>query len=227
VVPEWDDDQRLAYEKEVIGFYVSGHPLARFEGVAESLGVTSSAELAGRGHGARVTLFGHVAALKETQTRSGNRMAFLTLEDMTGTVEVTVFPEPYKAAAACLRAREPVVVRGRVDDGDKGRVVLAEDVRLLEQSLAAGGRPRNGGEAAACRVRVRAGEDSAERLAGLRRLCEEHPGTVPVFVHVLLPAAEVVVRARGVGVDASRELAAKLDALLGAGATVIDHAGRA
>jgi len=227
VVPEWDDDQRLAYEKEVLGFYVSGHPLARFEGVAESLGVTSSTELAARGHGARVTLFGHVAALKETATKSGNRMAFLTLEDMAGTVEVTVFPEPYKAAAPFLRSREPVVVRGRVDDGDKGRVVLAEDVRLLEQSLAGGGRARNGGEATACRVRVRAGEDSAERLASLRRLCEEHPGPVPVFVHVLLPVTEVVVRARALGVDATRDLAAKLDALLGAGATVIDYAGRA
>jgi DNA polymerase-3 subunit alpha len=228
VVPEWDDDQRLAYEKEVLGFYVSGHPLARFEGVAESLGVTSSAELVNRSHGARVTLFGHVAALKETATKSGNRMAFLTLEDMAGTVEVTVFPEPYKAAAPYLRAREPVVVRGRVDDGDKGRVVLAEDVRLLEQSLAAGGgRPRNGGEPSACRVRVRAGEDSAERLAALRRLCEEHPGGVPVFLHVLLPTTEVVIRARGVSVDAGRDLVARLEELLGPGATVIDHAGRA
>jgi DNA polymerase-3 subunit alpha len=228
IVPEWDDDQRLAYEKEVLGFYVSGHPLARFEGVTESLGVTSSAELANRGHGARVTLFGHVAALKETATRSGNRMAFLTLEDMAGTVEVTVFPEPYKVAAPFLRSRDPVVVRGRVDDGDKGRVVLAEEVRLLEQSLAAGGgRPRNGGEPSACRVRVRTGEDTTERLAAVRRLCEEHPGGVPVFVHVLLSSTEVVVRARGVSVDASKDLVGKLEALLGAGTAVIDYAGRA
>ncbi|HEX6209517.1 MAG TPA: DNA polymerase III subunit alpha, partial [Methylomirabilota bacterium] len=228
VVPEWDDDQRLAYEKEVLGFYVSGHPLARFEGVAESLGVTSTAELAGRGHGARVTLFGHVAAFKETATKSGNRMAFLTLEDMAGTVEVTVFPEPYKLAAPYLRGREPVVVRGRVDDGDKGRVVLAEEVRLLEQSLAGGaGRARNGGEATACRVRVRADHDSAERITALRHLCEEYPGAVPVFVHVLLPATEVVVRARRVSVDVSKDLVTRLEDLLGAGAASIDYAGRA
>ncbi|PYM24134.1 MAG: DNA polymerase III subunit alpha [Candidatus Rokuibacteriota bacterium] len=227
VVPEWDDDQRLAYEKEVLGFYVSGHPLARFEGVAESLGVTSSAELANRSHGARVTLFGHVAAIKETATKSGNRMAFLTLEDMAGTVDVTVFPEPYKAAAMLLRAREPVVIRGRVDDSDKGRVVLAEDVRPLEQSMAAGGRARNGGEPTACRVRVRAGETAGATLAALRRLCEEHAGTVPVFLHLLLPGHEVVVRARGVAVEASGELVAKLETLLGAGAAVIEHAGRA
>ena len=229
VVPEWDDDQRLAYEKEVLGFYVSGHPLARFGDVAESLGVTSTAELAARGHGARVTLFGHVAALKETATKSGNRMAFLTLEDMAGTAEVTVFPEPYKAAAPFLRSREPIVVRGRVDDGDKGRVVLAEDVRLLEQSLSGGaGRPRNGnGEAMAFRVRVRAGEDSGERLAALRRVCEEHPGGVPVFVHVLLPTREVVLRSRGAGVEATRELVARVEELLGAGSATVDYAGRA
>ena len=228
VVPEWDDDQRLAYEKEVLGFYVSGHPLARFEGVAESLGVTSTAELASRSHGARVTLFGHVAVFKETATKSGNRMAFLTLEDMAGTVEVTVFPEPYKAAAPYLRGRDPVVVRGRVDDGDKGRVVLAEEVRLLEQSLAGGaGRARNGGEATACRLRVPGGDDSAERIAALRRLCEEYPGGVPVFVHVLLPTTEVVVRARGVSVEATPDLVARLEELLGAGAASIDYAGRA
>jgi DNA polymerase-3 subunit alpha len=226
VVPEWDDDQRLAYEKDVLGFYVSGHPLARFEGVAESLGVTSTAELAARGHGARVTVFGHVTALKETATKSGSRMAFLTLEDMAGTVEVTVFPEPYKAAAPYLRGREPVVVRGRVDDGDKGRVVLAEEVRLLEQALAGGGRPRNEGEATACRLRVPVSDDSVGRMAALRRLCAEYPGGVPVFVHLLLPTTEVVVRARGVSVDVTTDLVARLEELLGAGATAIDHAGR-
>jgi DNA polymerase-3 subunit alpha len=228
VVPEWEDDQRLAYEKEVLGFYVSGHPLARFGDVAESLGVTTTADLASRGHGARVTLFGHVSAFKETATKSGNRMAFLTLEDMSGTVEVTVFPEPYKAAAPYLRGREPVVVRGRVDDGDKGRVVLAEEVRLLEQSLTgSAGRGRNGGEATACRVRVRSGGDDATRIAALRRLCEEYPGSVPVFVHVLLPTTEVVVRARGVSVDVTRDLVARLEELLGTGTAAIDYAGRA
>src|SRR5205807_2311080 len=88
------------------------HPLA-------PPGVTTSADLAARSHGARVTLLGHVAALKETATKSGSRMAFVTLEDMAGAVEVTVFPEPFKAAAPFLRSREPLVVRGRVDDGDK------------------------------------------------------------------------------------------------------------
>src|SRR5438477_3034982 len=82
IVPESPDDQRLAYEKEVLGFYVSGHPLAQYASVIDSLGVTTSADLATRSHGARVTLLGHVAALKETATKSGDRMACVTIEDM-------------------------------------------------------------------------------------------------------------------------------------------------
>src|SRR5438270_8087910 len=146
ITPEREADQRLAFEKEVLGFYISGHPLARYRGVVEPLGVTTSGDLAAKGHGSRVLLFGHANGLKETSTKGGNRMAFFTLEDMDGTVEVTVFPEPFKSAAACLRSGEAVLVRGRVDDGDKGRVVLAEDVRLLPQALAeSDGRSRNSG----------------------------------------------------------------------------------
>jgi DNA polymerase III subunit alpha len=231
ITPEWETDQRLAFEKEVLGFYISGHPLARYRGVVEPLGVTTSADLAAKGHGARVLLFGHATGLKETSTKGGNRMAFFTLEDMEGTVEITVFPEPFKSAAACLRSGEAVLVRGRVDDGDKGRVVLAEDVRLLEQALAeSGGRPRNGGGASepnACRIRVTPGEDPSAALAAVRQLCAEHPGRVPVFLHLVLGGQEVVVRTRSLSVDGSRELVTEGETLLGPGAVSVDYAGRA
>src|SRR5207245_10324889 len=154
---------------------------------------TTTAELATKGHGARVLLFGHPTGLKETSTKSGNRMAFFTLEDMDGTVDITVFPEPFKAAAPCLHSREALLVRGRVDDGEKGRVVLAEDVRLLEQALAeSGGRPKNGGvsEPNACRIRLTPGEDPSAALAAVRQLCGEHPGRVPVFLHLVLGGQE-------------------------------------
>src|SRR5438132_8469246 len=229
ITPEWETDQRLAFEKEVLGFYISGHPLARYRGVVEPLGVTTSADLAAKGHGARVILFGLANGLKETSTKGGNRMAFFTLEDMEGTVEVTVFPEPFKTAAACLRSGEAVLVRGRVDDGDKGRVVLAEDVRLLEQALAeSGGRPKNGGvsEPNACRIRVTPGEDPSAALAAVRQLCGEHPGRVPVFLHLVLGGQEVVVRTRGLSVDGSKELLTAGETLLGPGNIIVDYAGR-
>src|SRR5439155_10320338 len=117
IVPEWPDDQRLAYEKEVLGFYISGHPLAQYAAVIESLGVTTSGDLATRSHGARVTLLGHVAALKETATKSGNRMAFVTPENMTRTIAVTALREPFNARASVPRPPKPLVARGRVDPG--------------------------------------------------------------------------------------------------------------
>src|SRR5262249_36599717 len=128
-IREWDDDQRLAFEKEVLGFYVSGHPLARFKPLVESLGITPSSELAARAAGSRVLLFGQVAALREIPTKSGNRMAFATIEDTEGTVDITIFPEPFKASASYLRSRDALLGRGRVDDTEKARVVLAEEVR--------------------------------------------------------------------------------------------------
>jgi len=231
VMPEWETDQRLAFEKEVLGFYISGHPLARYRGVIEPLGITTCADLAAKGHGARVVLFGHANGLKETSTKGGNRMAFFTLEDMEGTVEVTVFPEPFKTAAACLRSGEAVLVRGRVDDGDKGRVVLAEDVRLLEQALAesGGARAKNGGvsEPNACRIRFAPGDDPNAALAAVRQLCSEHPGRVPVFLHLLIGGQEVVVRTRGLSVDGSQELVAHGETLVGPGNISVDYAGRA
>jgi hypothetical protein len=112
-----------------------------------------------------------------------------------------------------------------VDDGDKGRVVLAEDVRLLEQALGGAARPRAaGGEAGACRIRVAANGDPEGRLAALRKICEAHPGGVPEFVHVVLAGQEVVIRARGCSVDATPELASEIEGLLGRAALTIDYA---
>jgi hypothetical protein len=74
---------------------------------------------------------------------------------------------------------------------------------------------------------VTPGEDPSVTLAAVRQLCGEHPGRVPVFLHLVLGAQEVVVRTRGLSVDGSRELVAEGDAVLGPGAVSVDYAGRA
>ena len=241
-IPEWPTDQRLAYEKEVLGFYLTGHPLARFREVALRLGAVPIADLAQRAVGARLTLFGQVTALKEIPTKNGDRMAFATLEDMGGSVELTIFPGPFKAAAALLRSREPIVVRGRVDDTDKGRVVLAEEIRPAEESPAAKAAEPYGAEASfpgdpfadpvglepqTCRIRVPGRSDAQGLLEAVRQLLVAHPGRVPVFLHLLLPEREVVVRVTGVAVEPTDELAAKVAALLGEGSMLVEYAGRA
>jgi DNA-directed DNA polymerase III PolC len=239
-VPEWPREELLGYEKEVLGFYLSGHPLDEFREVAGRLRAASAAELAGSPVAARVLLLGLVSGLQENSTKSGNRMAFATLELVDGSVPLTIFPEPYRACAVALRHRGPVLVRGRIDDSDKGRVVLAEEVKPLDEMTIA--QVRAGGDRApgrrngaatgetpqTCRIRVRAeAADPQALLASLRVICEAHPGPTPLFVHVLLDAQEVVVRAKGLSVLADETLLGKVEGVLGPGSILVEYAGRA
>ena len=134
-VPEWPTEQLLAYEKEVLGFYISGHPLERYKDRARELGTAAAADVVVRPVGARVALLGQLSQVRERATKSGNRMAFASLDAVDGSVSLTIFPEALKACAAALHAPGPVIVKGRIDETDKGRVVLVEDIKPLEDAL--------------------------------------------------------------------------------------------
>ncbi|HKA24405.1 MAG TPA: DNA polymerase III subunit alpha, partial [Candidatus Eisenbacteria bacterium] len=243
-VPEWSREELLAGEKEVLGFYLSGHPLDEYRDLAQRLKTASAAELAGRPAAAQVRLLGLVSGLTENATKSGNRMAFATLELVDGSVPLTVFPEPYRACSVALRHRAPVLVRGRIDDSDKGRVVLVEEVKPLDDATIAAVRANGNGSAGAshgepgsvangsgreamahtCRVKVRPGPTGADQmLSAVRQICEAHPGSTPLFVHVLLAEQEVVVRAKGFTVEPAAELVAKVEALLGPGSILVEY----
>jgi DNA polymerase III subunit alpha len=237
-VPEWPTEQLLGYEKEVLGFYLSGHPLERYKDHARQLGTASAADVAARPVGARVALLGQVSQLRERATKSGNRMAFASLDAVDGAVALTIFPEALKTCGAALHAPGPVLVKGRIDETDKGRVVLVEDVKPLEESLLANGGYRTNGRseegkdrhAHACRIRMRAGNGGAVEpatLTAVRAACDEHRGATPLFVHVLLAEQEVVLKASPVAVEPGPELVAKVERLLGPGSIIVEYAGRA
>jgi DNA polymerase-3 subunit alpha len=237
-LPEWPTEQLLGYEKEVLGFYLSGHPLERYRDHARDLGTAAAAEVATRPVGARVALLGQVSQLRERATKSGNRMAFASLDAVDGAVALTIFPEALKTCVAALHAPGPVLVKGRIDETDKGRVVLVEDVKPLEEALLVNGARRGNGRgdeghgrhAHACRIRVRAGEGGAvepARLDAVRAACDEHRGATPLFVHVLLAEQEVVLKAAPVAVEPGPELIAKVERLLGPGSIIVEYAGRA
>jgi DNA polymerase-3 subunit alpha len=249
-VPEWPQEEMLAFEREVLGFYLSGHPLEQYREVARRIGALNASDLAARPTGARVLLLGQVSAFSESATKSGNRMAFATLELVDGSVSLTIFPEPYRTCAVALRHKGPVIVKGRADDSDKGRVVLAEEIKPLEDAVANGGLggnghgngnghanghggngrgAGNGGDVAhACRIRVSAASEPLDEvLASVKAACREHEGRTPLFVHVLLPTQEVVLRVKELGVDPAPDLVAKVEGLLGQGSILVEYAGRA
>jgi hypothetical protein len=113
-----------------------------------------------------VLLLGLVGAMTENATKSGNRMAFATLELVDGSVPLTVFPEPYRACAVALRHKGPVLVSGRIDDSDKGRVILAEEVKPLDDATIAGVRAAANGETTSWNASDAEGNGSPSVRAG-------------------------------------------------------------
>jgi len=133
-VPEFRPDQILAMEKELLGLYISGHPLAFLSDTIGKLSTVAVRDLPGVPDGASVTLAGVVAGRKQISTKTGQPMAFVQIEDMTGQAEVVVFPRVYEQYAQLLAPDAPVTVRGRVDVKEDGVKVLADTVSVLSTS---------------------------------------------------------------------------------------------
>ena len=125
---EWQENKLLAYEKEVLGFYVTGHPLARFSEEMKNYVSHSIDKLHELGTKSQVTIGGIISSLNKRKTKKGQLMAIFKLEDLTGMVEVIVFPEAYEnGIGKYLHRDEMVVVKGRLNwREEKPRIVASE-----------------------------------------------------------------------------------------------------
>ena len=130
---EFPEKQLVAFEKELIGFYITRHPLASYEKEIKRLTRDDTATLSKRQNGDEVKVCGLVSQLKEIVTKKGDRMGFLSLEDMKGFVEVILFPEAFKSALPHLRGGEPVLVRGTLDLAEDRVKIKATEVRALSE----------------------------------------------------------------------------------------------
>ncbi|QIA26401.1 DNA polymerase III subunit alpha [Thermaerobacter sp. PB12/4term] len=172
-VDEWPPNRKLAMEKEVLGLYLSGHPLAHYQRELARRVTATTRQLADREDGARVQVGGLVQGIRRITTRGGDFMAFVQLEDLEGTVEVVVFPRTYADAAEALQEDAVIIARGRVDrrEEEEPPKVVAEEIwplvtgKRLVVALPDGG------------------PDAVEGvLARVRGACQRHPGTSPVVL---------------------------------------------
>lgn len=116
--PEMPAEELLAMEKEVTGFYISGHPMAKYEKDAQRLRVQSTAELTAEdgdyADGASVRVLGIITSVKKKITKQNSTMAFLTVEDKSGSIETLVFPKTLSEAGAFLAEGKVVLIHGKV-----------------------------------------------------------------------------------------------------------------
>lgn len=140
-VGEFDQEQRLAFEKEVLGIYISGHPLEKYEALwrRKITNVTTDFELdeetgsARVADGTKAVIGGMITSKTVKYTKTNKTMAFLTLEDLVGTVEVVVFPKDYEQNQGMLQEDRKIFVRGRVSgEDDKASKLICEKIWAFE-----------------------------------------------------------------------------------------------
>ncbi len=178
-VPLWGEADRLSYEKEAIGFYITGHPLSGLQDEIKRLGTLDTVALKAASDGMSVTLAGVAAKVKQKITKKGDRMAFVDLEDLKGTVEVICFPDCFAKAEEHLNGDEPLLVKGTVDKDERGVKLKATSVEPL--SGAAQTRTTR------LRLRLEAPGLTREQLVLLRQTLDKHPGPCRVSLHLRVP----------------------------------------
>ena len=178
-LPEWTETEVSEYEKEALGFFFRSHPIAKYRGLAEQHGAVPVAELKGLPPESSVTVFGMIESVKRITTKDGKEMAFLSIGDLTGSVEVVVFPSVYEKFARYFKENEVIVTSGRLN----GEKILADRFmtpdEFVKQSISQ------------LHVLLESPLDE-EKLMRLRDLFLKNGGKCSVFLHV--PELEAVSR---------------------------------
>ncbi|RMG60830.1 MAG: DNA polymerase III subunit alpha [Deltaproteobacteria bacterium] len=127
--PEWTDKERMFYEREALGFYITGHPLEKHLKEIEGLGILTALEVREKRHGASVAVAGVTAEIRERLTRrEQERMCTVRLEDLTGSIELVVFPQVYRESEAIIKSGEPYIARGTVEASDRGVKIIVKEI---------------------------------------------------------------------------------------------------
>ena len=226
-VPEAPRKEMLAWEKELVGFYVSEHPLQQ---VAASLDGTVTAfcgEIDEEMTGQKVVIAGIVAWVRPHVTKKGNPMAFVQLEDMRGSIEVIVFPSIYEKTRELWREDKILVVKGRVDAKSRGAKVICESVqdhllisRPVNEDKYRPGRPRY------LHITIpRTGEQErdSERLGQVHSLLQSYEGDDRFSLYLVSDGRRVQLEFPNATTGYCPTLEEVLAQMLGAGAIRVEN----
>ncbi len=191
------DKEILSYEKESLGFYLSAHPI---ESCREELAERTTCaveDVAGLNDRDEVVIGGIVAGVREMTTKKGDKMAFVRIEDLTGSVEAIVFSDLLKKTREIIATDAPIAVQGRIDKEDDEVKIVALGIVLLKDAKKTAKKQKLKN----IHIRIPADSIDEEKLTVLRDRLMANPGQSPVFLHIA-DADGVVVVAAGDGLKA-------------------------
>jgi DNA polymerase-3 subunit alpha len=213
---EWGEGERLGYEKESLGFFITGHPLERVRAELAQWATATTGTLAEAGALPEVTIGGIVTGLRLIKTKKGDRMASFVLEDLDGNAEALVFPDTYKKVAARLAEDQVVLLKAKAEVSEEGKAkLLVSELLPLEQAKLA--------EARFVTIRVPISAWDRGKGERLRDILESHRGDCPVTLELIRPGAYAVAVAPSTyyKVRPDTVLKDELESLLGPGALVL------
>ncbi|MGH9862438.1 MAG: OB-fold nucleic acid binding domain-containing protein, partial [Candidatus Acidiferrales bacterium] len=174
-VDEWPEHERLRYEKEILGFYITGHPLSRYEGRLKASAVLPIAELENAQNNDSVRLAGIVVRVRAMRSKKGERWAIATLEDLSGVTDLLVFPEAFRRLETRLYPDAALLVKGRARVEESGVRVAVQEADPLEQALPAPAGPAAGG-AGRLLIHLDVGRINPQTIERLEALFRRKPG---------------------------------------------------
>jgi DNA polymerase-3 subunit alpha len=200
-VGEYPMDEMLVLEKETLGLYISGHPLSQYRGVLNMLSTITTVEVPELPDNSEIVLGGLITGIKKTSTRRGDTMAILTVEDLTGSIEVVVYPRPYIQSRLALRIDEVVVVRGKTRENGEETKIIGDDISTLESHLE--------GE-----LHLKIKNADSPLLDQVQIIVSSFSGNSPVFLH-FVNEKKVIKAGEEYHVDLSGQVVGRLEDLLG------------
>ena len=184
-LPEWPQHELLAHEKELLGFYVTGHPLTPFAPILEKYALTNTAKLAELPNRSLTRIGGLIAAVQNgVSKKSGKPYSMVTLEDLEGSVQILCMNENYDKYRELLTPNRAILVVGEVNTGDDRPKIFPQEIMPLEDA------PRR--FTRQVHLRLHTAHLKPEQLESVRELVAAHPGKCPLLLCFMRPGGEVI-----------------------------------
>jgi DNA polymerase-3 subunit alpha len=214
-VPDWDEHTRLAAEKEILGFFITGHPMEKYKEKLADLNALSTEDIAAMTKSTAkdetITTAGLISGLRVAKSRRGELWAQAALEDMCGKVELLVFPEAYRKLAEKVKLEVPVLIRGgvRIEEGANPKVTANDIIPLDEARVPL---PK------ALRIKIPLGSATGSTVDALHALFNESKGEAKVLFDLEREGDfMVVMEAEGYNVMPDRSFLGRVEELCGRG----------
>ncbi|MGZ8921519.1 MAG: OB-fold nucleic acid binding domain-containing protein, partial [Limisphaerales bacterium] len=184
-LPEWPQSELLAAEKELLGFYVTGHPLTPFAPLLEKYCLHNSLTAVQVEPRTVTRIGGMIGALQQgISKKSGKPYALVTLEDLHGAVQLLCFNENFDKVREFLKVGNPILVIGEVNNDEDKPKIFPQEIMMLEDA------PRK--YTRQVHLRLHTAHLTPEKLEEARGLASSHPGKIPLFLCFRYPTGEAV-----------------------------------